>query len=214
MKIFRNLILLFVLLAAFLFPAAVSAQTYRFTVSEYEVEAYLEKDGSLTLRYYMVFDNDPSADPIDFIDLGLPIAQYSLKNISGTINGQNIPQIGNSAYVRGAELALKNLAIQPGETGTVIVTATGITGVLFPYDQGDRENYVNFQFSPNTFGAEYDRSTATKYRMTIILPPGVGVNDGVYYRPSGWPGSDTPEASTTQDGRVYYSWYTENADVN
>ena len=214
MKKTRNLILLLVLVAALIFPAAVSAQTYRFTVSEYEVEAYLEKDGSLTLRYYMVFDNDPSADPIDFIDLGLPIAQYSIKNISGTINGQNIPQIGNSAYVRGAELALKNLAIQPGQTGTVIATVTGITGVLFPYDQGDRDNYVNFQFSPNTFGAEYDRSSATKYRMTLILPPDVGVNDGVYYTPSGWPGSDEPEASTTQDGRGYYSWDTENANVH
>ncbi len=214
MKKLHSLILFLVLIAALIFPAAVSAQTYRFTVSEYEVEAYLEQDGSLTLRYYMVFDNDPAADPIDFIDLGLPYAQYDIKNITGTINDQPIPKIGNSAYVHGAELALQDLAIQPGETGTVIATVTGITGVLFPYDQADRENYINFQFSPNTFGAEYDRSTATKYRMTIVLPPGVGVNDGVYYPPSGWPGSDTPEASTTQDGRVYYSWYTENANAH
>ncbi len=214
MKKLNTVFLLLVLLAAFMFPAAVSAQTYRFTVSEYEVEAYLEQDGSLTLRYLMVFENDPSADPIDFIDLGLPLAQYDLHNITGTINGETIPRIGDSAYVNGAELALQDLAIQPGETGTVIATVTGITGVLFPYDQGDRENYINFQFSPNTFDAEFDRSTATKYRMTIVLPPGVGIDAGVYYRPSGWPGSDTPEASTTQDGRVYYSWYTENANLH
>ena len=48
------------LIAAFA-PVAVQAQTYRFEVSEYEVEAYIEADGSLTLYYYMVFQNDPNA---------------------------------------------------------------------------------------------------------------------------------------------------------
>jgi len=90
---FSALVLLLVLAAALFFPAPASAQTYRFSLSTYEVEAYLEKDGSLTLRYYMVFENDTSADPIDFIDLGLPYAKYSLKNISGTVNGQNIPKL-------------------------------------------------------------------------------------------------------------------------
>lgn len=211
---FCALVLLLVLAAALFFPAPASAQTYSFSLSTYEVEAYLEKDGSLTLRYYMVFENDTFADPIDFVDLGLPYAKYSLKNISGTVDGQTISKIGSSAYVHGAELALQDLAIKPGQSGTVIATVTGITGVLFPYDQGDRQDYANFRFSPNTFGAEFDQSTATKYRLTIVLPPGVGVNDGVYFRPSGWPGSDTPEASTTQDGRVYYSWYSEKANVH
>jgi len=77
-----------------------------------------------------------------------------------------------------------------------------------------KTNYLISKSPRTTFGSEYDRSNATKYRMTIILPPGVGVNDGVYFTPSGWPGDGTPEASTTTDGRVYYSWYTENANVH
>jgi len=84
-------VLLIFLIAAFA-PAAVQAQTYRFSVSDYEVEAYLEADGSLTLYYFMIFQNDPDADPIDFIDLGLPNATYDYKNISGTINDQPIPK--------------------------------------------------------------------------------------------------------------------------
>ena len=214
-KNLRLLLVISVFLIAAFAPVAVQAQTYRFEVSEYEVEAYIEADGSLTLYYYMVFQNDPNADPIDFVDLGLPQGDYDYKNITGTINDQPIPKIGPSNYVDGAELALQDLAIQPGQTGTVIVTASKITGVLYPYDQPDRENYVNFQITPSYFGSQYDRSTETKYRMTIILPPGVGVNDGVYYTPSGWPGEDAPEASTTaEDNRVYYSWYTENANVH
>ncbi len=214
MKNSKLLILFIVILILAFAVVPASAQTYRFTVSEYEIEAYLESDGTLTLRYLMVFMNDSNADPIDFVDLGLPIAEYEYKNIDGTIDGQPIPKIGPSAYVRGAELALQKLAIQPGQSGEIIVTVSTISGILFPYDQPDRENYVNFQFTPSYFGSEYDKSTATKYRMTIVLPPGVDGDSGVYYTPSGWPGSDAPKASFTTDGRVYYSWYTENADVH
>jgi hypothetical protein len=215
MKKLCYLSILLVFVIAIFAPATVQAQTYRFEVTEYEVEAYIEADGSLTLYYVMVFSNDPNADPIDFIDLGLPNGDYTYNNITGTINDLPIPKIGPSDYVDGAELALRDLAIQPGETGTVIVTVSNIAGVIYPYDQPDRENYVNFQIIPNFFGSQYDRSTKTKYRMTIILPPGVGVNDGIYYTPSGWQGEGTPEASTTVEvNRVYYSWYTENANAH
>ena len=210
-----SLILLFAALVLLFSPLAkASAQTYRFTLPVYEVEVYIEKDGSVTLRYYMEFQNDVSASPLDFVDLALPYANYDLRNIEATINGVAMPEINNSEYVHGAELALKDRAIQPGQSGTVIATITGITDILFPYDQDDRENYVNFQFEPNYFGSEYDRSRNTAYRMTIVLPPDVGTQDGVYYNPKRWPGDGISEASTTTDGRVYYSWYTENANVH
>lgn len=205
--------LLLVLLA--ILPATPSnAQTYRFSLPTYEVEAYIEADGSLTLRYYMVFQNDPSASPIDFVDLGLPYANYNLGAIEATIDGQPMPEINDSAYVHGAELALKNLAIQPGAQGTVIATVPGITDILFPYDQADRENYINFQFIPNFFDSSNDRSHNTEYRMTIILPPAVGADQGVYYNPRNWPGEDISESALTQDNRVYYSWFTNNANVH
>lgn len=210
-----SLILIFAALVLLVSPLAkASAQTYRFTLPVYEVEVYIEKDGSVTLRYYMEFQNDASASPLDFVDLALPYANYNLRNIEATINGVAMPEINNSEYVHGAELALKDRAIQPGQSGTVIATINGITDILFPYDQDDRENYVNFQFEPNYFGSEYDRSRNTAYRMTIVLPPDVGTQDGVYYEPKRWPGESISEASTTTDGRVYYSWYTENANVH
>ena len=205
--------LLLVLLA--ILPATPSnAQTYRFSLPTYEVEAYIEADGSLTLRYYMVFQNDPSASPIDFVDLGLPYANYNLGAIEATIDGQPMPEINDSAYVHGAELALKNLAIQPGAQGTVIATVPGITDILFPYDQADRENYINFQFTPNFFDSSNDRSQNTEYRMTIVLPPAVGADQGVYYNPRNWPGEDISESGLSQDNRVYYSWFTNNANVH
>jgi len=214
MKKLRLLLLLILLVVSLALPLNVSAQTYRFSLSQYEVEAYLNKDGTLDLRYFMVFENSASADPIDFIDIGLPVSSFSTSNVEATVNDQKITDITNSPYVQGIALGLGNNAIPSGQSGTVIVWITRLSGVLFPYDQADRENYVNFQFSPNYFGSEFDKSNNTKYRMTIILPPDVGVDDGVYYTPSPWPGDGTPEASTTQDGRVYYSWYTETADTH
>lgn len=206
--------LLLVLIFLFMPATRVGAQTYRFTIPTYEVEAYLEADGSLTLRYLMVFENDPSASPLDFVDLALPYANYNLGNIEATINGQPMPEVNDSAYVNGAELALKEHSIQPGQSGTVEAWVYGITDILFPYDADDRDNYVNFEFEPNFFDSDFDKSTNTAYRMTIILPPDVGSEEGIYYIPDNWPGEDISEASLTTDNRVYYSWYTVSADVH
>lgn len=193
----------------------VYAQDYRFTLPQYEVEAYIEADGTVTLYYYMVFDNAPGAHIIDFIDLGLPNRQVNLNRIEADINDKPISGVKSSQYVSGAaELALGSNAIPAGQSGTVRVYIRQIGGMLFDYDNPDREGYVNFQFTPNYFSSQFERSRNTKYRMTIILPPGVGSQDGVYYEPSGWPGSDTPEASLTTDNRVFYSWYTEDANVH
>jgi len=214
MKKYNYIIIAIVLLLSLGISQPVFAQTYRFTMPQYEVEAYINTDGTLTLYYYMVFENSSSADPIDFIDVGLPSLNYDLNSITATVDDKEISGIGPSAYVDGIELPLGKNAIQPGETGVVIATINTVRDILYPYDQGDRENYVNFQFSPSWIDSQFEKSTATRYRMTIILPPGVGTEEGVYYIPGGWPGSDTPEASTTTDGRVFYSWYTENADVH
>jgi hypothetical protein len=213
--ILRISLLIAVLFGSIFFTAPVKAQTYRFTIPVYEVETYLEKNGSLTLKYIMTFVNDPSADKLDFVDVGMPAASYSLDKVTADIDGAKINHVKNSSYVSGLELGLGNMAIQPGKTGTVTVTVTDISPVLYPYDGGDKQNSANFQFTPNYWGSQYDRSNATKYRLTIILPPGVAADQGVYYEPKNWSGPVNPqETSLTQDGRVYYSWYTENADVH
>ena len=207
----------FLLLSLFLLLiplGSAQAQDYRFSLTAYEVEAYLEADGTLTLYYYMAFQNDPSGHAIEFVDLGLPTTDYKLSDIKADINGMAMPDVNDSAYVQGAELALGEYAIQPGQSGIVTAWVYGVKGVLSPYDGGDRTDYANFFFVPNYFGAQYDTSQNTEYRMTIILPPAVGSEQGVWYEPSGWPGSSEPEATMTTDGRVNYSWYTTNADVH
>ncbi len=219
MRKFRFLLIIIVVLGLFALPASVAAQDYRFEVTAQEVEVYIEDNGSLSLWYLIEFENRPGAAPIDFVDIGMPSSSYNLNNIEAEINGNAIKRsnIESSPYVpNGFALELGANAIQPGDTGTVTVWISGVQNVLSPYDNGDRENYASFQFSPSWFDSQYDKSDSTAYRVTIILPPGVGNEEGIYYNPQGWPGQSEPDdiGRTEAEDRVYYSWYTEKANAH
>jgi hypothetical protein len=212
-----NLFLLTLLLVIlFARPVSVSAQDYRFEVTVMEVEVYVEDDGTLSIWYLFEFQNLAGASAIDFIDIGMPTAAYSLVPIEADINGETISKIESSPYVpNGFALELGDKAIQPGQSGTVTVWIPGVQKVLTRYDQPDREGYVSFQFSPTWFDKDFERSTSTEYRMTIILPPGVGDEEGVYYEPQNWPGESTPGdvGRTAAEERVYYSWFSDRANA-
>lgn len=217
MKKIRFFLISLILLVILTIPQVASAQDLRFVIPAAEVEVYLEEDGTATFWFYYEFQNNPNGAPIDFIDVGMPSSDYSLNSIEAEVNGNAITTIESSPFVdNGFALGLDDFTIQPGQSGTVTAWVTGVSSVLTPFDEGDRENYVDFQFSPNFFGSEFDRSTNTEYRVTIILPPGVGDEEGIYYNPENWPGSDEPSeiGRTTADNRVYYSWFTDNADVH
>ena len=223
MKNTRIFLLSLIFISLFALADPVSAQDYRFTVPVYEVEAYLEDDGSLSINYIIEFENNPSADPIDFVDIGMPNTSYNMNDIEARIGETPITDIESSPYVaNGFALGLGASVIPPGASGTVTVWIPNVKNILFPYEQGDRENYASFQFSPNWFDPSGDRSTSTEYRMTIILPNGVGDEEGVYYNPQNWPGEDTPDDigrtaiadNEYYSDRVYYSWFTDNANAH
>jgi len=216
-KAFRIFLLLLILLGIFALPGSVSAQDYRFEVSALEVEAYIEEDGTLSLWYLFEFNNLPGASPIEYVDIGMPTSAYNMSAIDAEVDGKAVDEIESSPYVtNGFALNLGDNAIPAGQSGTVTAWIPGVQNVLKPYDQGDLENYINFQFSPNWFDPQADQSTNTEYRVTIILPPGVGNEEGVYYYPENWPGPSEPDdiGRTETEDRVYYSWYTNNADAS
>lgn len=216
MKKIKRFFLLALLVGLILIPTSVAAQNYQFEVSVMEVEAYIEDDGTLSLWYLIEFQNRPNAAAIDFVDIGMPSSAYNMDAIQAEVNGVTITEIDKSPYVpNGFALELGANEIQPGQSGTVTVWIPGIRNVLYVYDGADRENYASFQISPTWFDPDFEKSTSTEYRMTIILPPGVGDNEGVYYEPERWPGSVTPDdiGRTLAEERVYYSWFTDNANA-
>ncbi len=209
-RILGGLLAVLILLALVIQP--VLAQTYRFSVPVSSADVYVNQDGSVTIDYYYLFENDSSADPIDFVDVGMPTNNYNMGSITATINGQPVADIEASPYVDpGIAIDLGANDIQPGERGELIVHIERVERILFKASEQEAEPYASFQFQPNFFGSEFVRGR-TDMTVTLILPPGLEPEEPRYFTPQGWPGSDEPESGYDDQDRVYYSWNTPNAD--
>lgn len=197
--------------------SSVSADSYSFSVPTARTELYINADGTAIIRYTYVFENDASTQAIDYIDVGLPTWQYSLDNVEATMNGNKISNIeyADPDYIfesQGVTLALGSLSIQPGQTGTLVLTIFNIGGMLYTADEP--ENYASFLFMPNYFGSEYVNGK-TNYEMIIFLPPGLEQEEPIYFPAERWPGTEEPdESGYTANGRVYYKWVSDDADLH
>jgi len=211
------LVALFTLLG--LVSSSALAQTYSFRVPEETVHAYFNSDGTLSLDYYFTFANDPSASPIDFVDIGLPNGDYDLNSVSADVDGRPITDISKAdpANLEGGQygitLALGGDAIQPGATGTVHAYIGTIRRMLYPYNFGDVKDYVSVNFSPTWFGSAFAHGN-TNFAVVFHLPPGVKPEEPIYYQPSDtWPGPDQPETALDDENRVMYTWTSPQANA-
>lgn len=189
----------------------VFAQTLRFSIPVSRADVFVNQDGSVTIDYYYLFENDPSADPIDIVDIGMPTNDYDMGSIEATINGQPVASIETSPYVDpGVAIDLGANDIQPGERGELIIRIGRVGDILFKASAQEAEPYASFQFQPNFFGSEFVRGT-TDMTVTLILPPGMQPEEPRYFTPQGWPGSDEPESGYDDQDRVFYRWNAPNA---
>lgn len=208
-KRLSSLLMLFLLLGISF--NSVFAQTYRFQVPKVDVNYYVNADGTGSVEYTIEFLNDPNADPIDFVDVGMPSRDFSLTGVVAEIDGTAITDIQVSQYIdQGIALGLGANAIPPGATGTVYLWVPTIENVVFPSGSGGEAGYASFQFQPNYFGSEFVSGT-TDMSVTLILPPGMTENEPRFYNPQNWPGANEPQAGINQDGRVFYNWTAANA---
>jgi hypothetical protein len=208
MKRILTLLLAAAFFALWLAPAPAAAQNYSFSLDKEEVGAFWQSDGSLELRYTLTFTNDPSASPIDYIDIGMPNSSYDSSSISATVDGKTITDIEPSPYVQpGIALGLGGDAIQPGATGVVEVYVGKVTGQLY---QADEAGYVSAVFSPSWFGSQYVHGK-TDMTVTFVFPEGVQPDEPRWHAsPSGWPSQ--PDTGTSSDGRVAYQWKNPSAN--
>lgn len=181
----------------------VLAQTYSFSLDQQVVEVYLNSDGTMALDYLFTFTNQPGADEIDFVDVGLPNDSYSYNSISADVDGAPV-SISTDYQGSGSGVAvdLGASAIQPGDTGTVHVFVGNISNVF--YQDDNDENYASAVFSPTWFGSEYVVGD-TDLSVTFHLPPGVKPEEPRWHNaPSGFPSE--PETGIDAEGRVTYTW--------
>ena len=208
-KFFSIVLLLVLLLVS---STSAIAQTYRFQVTKNDVRVYVNQDGTASVEYTIDFLNDASADPIDYVDIGLPSDYYDINSVSASINGVPITDIADSPYVTyGFALGLGQNAIRPGESGQVYAFIPSIRNFLYFASEKEAETYASFQFSPNYFGSEYVYGK-TDFSVTLFLPVGITEAEPRYFTPQKWPGVDEPESGYDADGRVYYRWHSAEAN--
>ncbi len=192
---------------------AVYAQDYRFQVPEQSVVVYVNTDGSINIDYTMTFLNDSGAHAIDIVDIGLPNYQYELKDISAEIDGVPITRITHSDVVSpGISLYLENSEIPAGGTGTVRAYIQNVKEVIYPATQTESEDYASLLFSPNSYDSAYCYGD-TNYQFTILLPAGIPDGEARHFIPENWPSSDAPESMITEEGQIFYTWVSEQANT-
>jgi hypothetical protein len=190
------------------------AQTYLFQVDRMDVSVYGNSDGTSSIDYQIQFTNSTSADPLDFVDIGVPNDAYSLSNVSAEIDGSRISNIQASEYVKpGVALGLGARAISPGKTGTVHVRINNVQKVYYPSTAQGVQDYASLEFSPTWFGSQYATGT-TNYTVTLFLPAGINPDEPRYHAVrGGWPGATDPESGFDSEGRVFYRWTTAQANA-
>jgi len=193
-------------------PSSALAQTYYFSLDKETVHVYWQDDGTLALDYLFVFSNSNDASAIEFVDVGVPTDNYSLRNISAEVNGNPVDDIESSPYVEnGFAVGLGRYAIPPGKSGQVRVQIWGIENVVYADD--DDANYASAVFSPSWFDSEYVYGN-TDLQVTFHLPAGVKPDEPRWHKaPSGgWPSE--PVTSLDEQGRVTYTWFNTTANAH
>ncbi len=195
-------------LMMFTFASSVHAQTYLFSLDEQLVNVYWNSDGSISVDYLFTFTNDPSADPIDFVDVGMPNAWYEWSSITADVGGNPVGLssdfYGEGGY--GFSVDMGAYAIQPGQTGQVHVYVGRITNMVYP-DDDQPDTHVSGEFSPTWFGRQYVTGS-TNLTMVFHLPPGVTPEESIYHpvRGGSWPCATEPMADLDGENQVMYTW--------
>jgi hypothetical protein len=200
-------VVLVILLASVVTP--VFAQDYSFNLRSADVIVSVNEDGTISLDYKWVFQNEPGAHEIDYVDVGLPNEKFDIGSVSGTVNGQPVARV--DSMTNGVSLYLGANAIQPGESGTVTMHVDSIPGVLFTANSKEKEPYASFQFSPTWFGSDYVHGS-TNSTITLVLPKGLLSDEPRYFQAKNWPGAPDPISGYTADGKVYYQWQSPDAN--
>ncbi len=184
---------------------------YKFAVTRSTADVYVNADGTVSIDYDYVFQNQPGADPIDAVDIGMPTTSYDLNSVSGTVDGKPVDSIEKSPYVDpGVALNLGSNAIQPGATGEVKAHIGTVQRMLFKANTKEAEPYGSFQYEPNFFGSDFVTGQ-TDMTVTLHLPPGLKPEEPRYFPPKNWPGGQEPESGLDDKGQVYYRWHVTNA---
>ncbi|MGB3702254.1 MAG: hypothetical protein WA997_13380, partial [Anaerolineales bacterium] len=202
--------LLIVAMLTAILPVIALAQTYTYSLPQQFIDLYINEDGTYSIDYLFIFDNDPSGPTIEYVDVGVPHDEYDLNSVVAYANGVELSDIEESPYVKpGVAVGLGGNSIPAGQSGEVRVFIARVWDVLFPDD--DDENYTSARFAPNFF-EDGSISGGTDTILTYHFPPGVQPEEPRWHSaPSGF--SSEPEGGVDNDGLMTYTWRNPSADA-
>jgi hypothetical protein len=206
------LILIFVALAGSVHPVA--AQDYRFQVPNEAAVVTINTDGTISIDYTISFNNDSGAHAIDIVDIGMPNSDYVLNSITADVDSKAITKITASDVVDpGISLYLQNDEIPAGGSGTVHAHIATVKNVIYSATETESEPYGSLEFSPNSFDSQYVYGN-TNLQVTFLFPTGLKTTETRYYSPQGgWPGPDQPESKIQDNGSIFYTWVSDQANA-
>ncbi len=204
--------LVLALIVAAALSASTLAQAYSFGVQKETVDVSWNADGTESLDYVFVFNNQPGAHVIDFVDVAMPNNNFDMSTASADVEGTpvDVSQGDYQGSGSGFSVVMGSLAIQPGASGTVHAHMGRITGVLYP-DTSD-SSYASADFGPAYWVSQNVVGT-TELTVTFHLPPGVKPDEPRYHPAQNWPGASEPQTGLDSEGRVTYSWSAPNASA-
>ncbi len=191
------LLLLAALVALFLPPVvATRAQNYRFQVPELVMNVFVQPDASARIVYDITFENQPGADPIDIVDIGLPHDNYDISNMSAALNGTPLPTIRDSEFVDpGVEIPLGAQQIAPGQRGTLHFECTMPDMV---YQDTTDDELASFRITPTWFDKDLV-SGSSDIQVNIHIPPDIAPDEVLH--------QGTPFTNKiVEEGRVVAQW--------
>ncbi len=153
---------------------------YYFEVPKNYSRVYINKDGSVDIKYDIVFKNTYSGQAIDIVDVGMPNSHYKLSTARAFVNGEEVEgDIRPSEYVKpGVEVHLENLSIDSGEEGEFKFY---IQVDHMVYEDSEDKEYASVEFSPTWFGSEFCTGE-TDLKCEFYFPKGVKPGEPRYHK--------------------------------
>ena len=210
----RSKLILFALtIFLLLIPARVLAQDYYFRLPQLIVHVFWNDDGTASIDYLYVFDNEPSGHSIEYVDVAMPNSYFDERSIRADVDGQPLTDISSSGYQGdgdGVAVGLGEYSIPAGRSGRVHVFIGTVKRVL--YDDDEDPNYASAVFSPAYFIPSIVTGK-TDMTLTYHLPPGVQPAEPRWHTaPAGWPAE--PDAGHDEQGRIIYTWRNPKASAS
>mgnify|MGYP006291412629 FL=1 len=189
-------------------------QTYYFNVLNETCNVYVEYDGSLTIEYFIEFQNTGST-AIRYVDIGFPTGNYVLSSVNATITtggGTTVHPVTDIDHApkdileHGVTADLDPYAIPGGSTETFYLI--GINRHMLFEDSVDSTK-ASFEFVPTWFGVS---SQIQNYNLTFYFPANELDGTQLKWHEKSWSEWKEPETGLKNftdplEQRLFYNWY-------